>query len=289
MALSAVSDAEAVRAFVGPDHAAFARLAREVKAWARSRGLDSAPFGGLPGLAWTVLAAHTVHNAPDLSPGPLLHAFFATWAAWDWRVPVALSPAPAPDTDPHTDMDAHAGTGTGMIGDGDGDGDSDSDSDGNGDALTVLTPSAPVRSCTTQVGPGLRDLLVRELYAAWEALDAGSGGGSAPGPASPHRRHAAWAVVTVTGTGPGEFEENLGRTRGRMRALLGVLSASGLTEAHAWPRPFDRTPVLARYAVGLGATPPDATALAGLTGPWSATLPGTDVTWAECGSVPDLF
>ncbi|MGW1773401.1 poly(A) polymerase [Streptomyces sp. NPDC002104] len=257
VALSAVSDAEAVRDFVGPEHAAFARLAREVKAWARSRGLDSAPFGGLPGLAWSVLAARTVRSAPDLSPGPLLRAFFATWAAWDWRTPVSLAPA-------------EQGEGP-----------------GSEDPVTVLTPSAPVRSCTAQVTAGIADLLTRELFATWEALELSPA--ARPAPAAPaHRRHAAWAVVTVTGPRPGDFEDNLGRTRGRLRALLGTLAQAGLAEAHAWPRPFERTPALARYAIGLGHTPPDANTLAALAAPWSATLPGTEVTWADCGTVPDL-
>ncbi|WP_406180516.1 poly(A) polymerase [Streptomyces sp. NBC_01006] len=255
IALSAVSDADAVRDFVGAErHAEFVRLAREVKAWARVRGLDSAPFGGLPGLAWAVLAARTVREAADLSPEALLREFFGTWAAWDWRDPIALTPS-APDPDP--------------------------------DPVTVLTPSAPVRSCTAQVGPGLRDLLVRELYQTWELLETEI---DAEAPATPpmHRRHAAWAVVTVREDEPREFEEHLGRARGRMRALLGALAEAGVREAHAWPRPFALSPTSARYAIGLGAAPPDAAGLAALADRWSADLPGVEVTWAECGAVPSL-
>ncbi|AYV26139.1 Endonuclease/Exonuclease/phosphatase family protein [Streptomyces sp. ADI95-16] len=283
LALSAVSDADAVRESVGAEHAAFARLAREVKAWARARGLDSAPFGGLPGIAWAVLAARTVREAagpppdslslvapspdglspdglslvalsPDAlslgapSPDGLLREFFGAWAAWDWREPVALyDPPSAP---------------------------------GSEGAVTVLTPSEPVRSCTAQVGPGLRDLLGRELYEAWESPQAG--------PPSPHRRHAAWAVVTVRGATPQEFEESLGRTRGRLRALLGALEEGGVAEAHAWPRPFERGDTVARYAIGLGAEPPDAARLAALCAPWATALVGVEVAWAECGEVPAL-
>ncbi|MFE3996522.1 poly(A) polymerase [Streptomyces goshikiensis] len=253
LALSAVSDADAVRESVGAEHAAFARLAREVKAWARARGLDSAPFGGLPGIAWAVLAARTVREAAALSPaGPspdgLLREFFGTWAAWDWRDPVALyDPPSAPGAE---------------------------------GAVTVLTPSEPVRSCTAQVGPGLSDLLGRELYEAWESPQAG--------PPSPHRRHAAWAVVTVRGATPQEFEESLGRTRGRLRALLGALEEGGVAEAHAWPRPFERGDTAARYAIGLGAEPPDAARLAALCAPWATALVGVEVARAECGEVPTL-
>ncbi|OKI50485.1 poly(A) polymerase [Streptomyces sp. MJM1172] len=253
VALSAVSDADAVRESVGAEHAAFARLAREVKAWARARGLDSAPFGGLPGIAWAVLAARTVREAaaalsPDgLSPDGLLREFFGAWAAWDWRDPVALYDPPARGAE---------------------------------GAVTVLTPSEPVRSCTPQVGPGLRDLLGRELYEAWESPQTG--------PPSPHRRHAAWAAVTVRGATPQEFEESLGRTRGRLRALLGALEDGGVAEAHAWPRPFERGDTVARYAIGLGAEPPDAARLAALCAPWATALAGVEVARAECGEVPDL-
>ncbi|WP_445270085.1 poly(A) polymerase [Streptomyces sp. DSM 41634] len=258
VALSAVSDADAVRERVGAEHAAFARLAREVKAWARARGLDAAPFGGLPGLAWAVLAARTVQEAGALAPDALLREFFGRWAAWDWREPVGLSPSAA---------GAPAGP----------------------DPVTVLTPSAPVRSCTAQVGPGLRDLLVQELYRAWELLEAGPDGAGRAVVAPPplHRRHAAWAVVTVRTSG-GEFEETLGRVRGRLRALLGALEEAGVADAHAWPRPFESGPGLARYAIGLGSAPPDAAELAALAGPWRAGLPGVEVTRAACGEVPDL-
>lgn len=251
VALSAVADADAVREFVGPDQQAFAGLAREVKAWARARGLDSAPFGGLPGLAWAVLAARTVRAAPDRSPGALLRDFFGTWAAWDWREPVALTAGPVP---------------------------------GTGAPVTVLTPSAPVRSCTAQVGPGLRDLLVSELYRAWERLEADPEGAAPAGAPPLHRRHAAWAVVTVRAGS----EDTLGRVRGRLRALLGALEEAGVADAHAWPHPVGAPPGPVRYAIGLGAAPPDAARLAALAAPWTRGLPGVEVVRAACGEVPDL-
>ncbi|WP_331767406.1 poly(A) polymerase [Embleya sp. NBC_00896] len=259
IALSAVTDADAVRAFVGADHERFAVLAREVKAWARARGLDAAPFGGLPGLAWSVLAARTTREAARGGGDPLRH-FFGTWAAWDWREPVALAGPAVPAC---------------------------------GDApVSILTPTDPVRSCTEQVGPGGRDLLTDELYRAWEILTAAADGtDSWPAllaPAPLHRRHAAWAVLTVSPFRGEEFATTEGRFRGRVRALLGALHEAGCGDAHAWPRPFE-TGTRVRYAIGLGADPPNAAALAELGGRWVKGLPGVDLTWAEGGAVPTLY
>ncbi|MGW5847425.1 poly(A) polymerase [Streptomyces sp. NPDC055254] len=355
VALSAVSDADAVRGSAGAGHAAFARLAREVKAWARARGLDSAPFGGLPGLAWTVLAARTVREAGALPPDALLHAFFGTWAAWDWREPVALIPTDTPGTTGPAGTagttgsastagtvgtagtaDAAGTTGTadtagttGLAGttctlgtkgpagtsraagatgtlDASGAVRPDRPAGVNGcgprvsaavpppqavgaGPVTVLTPSEPVRSCTAQVGTGMRDLLLRELYRAWELLEADPGAlAEVLAPPPLHRRHAAWAVVTVRASAPREFEQSLGRTRGRLRALLGALEEAGYGDVHAWPRPFEAGPTLARYAIGLGATPPDAARLSALAASWSSGLPGVEVVRAACADVPDL-
>ncbi|MFC8825208.1 poly(A) polymerase [Streptomyces sp. NPDC057137] len=252
VALSAVSDAAAVRDAVGDRHDAFARLAREVRTWAGARGLDSAPFGGLPGLAWAVLAARTTREAGSLVGDDLLGHFFGTWAAWDWRVPVGLTTGP-----PSRGVTA---------------------------PLAVLTPTAPIRSCTEQVGPGHRDLLVQELYRAWELLEAGGARTALSAPPPLHRRHAAWAVVTVDTRRP----DTLGRFRGRVRALLTALEAAGVRDAHAWPRPYATDGGALRYAIGLGADPPDAAALAGIVGPWGRGLRDVDVAWARGGDVPTL-
>jgi poly(A) polymerase Pap1 len=250
IALSAVSDAEAIRVAVGERTAEFAELARQVKAWARARGLDSAPFGGLPGIAWAVLAARTAREAS----GDLLEQFFATWAAWDWREPVALAFA-APRA---------------------------------GAAVCVLTPSAPVRSCTGQVSAGGRDLLAAELYRAWEIVESAADPWPelyAPPPL--HRRHAAWAVVTVRASGAESYERALGRFRGRIRALLTALEDAGSPDAHAWPRPFAHGPDSADYAIGLGCTPPDSARLTELADRWGKGLP-VEVRWMEGGKVPTL-
>ncbi|RSS79593.1 poly(A) polymerase [Streptomyces sp. WAC06614] len=272
VALSAVTDAEALRTAVAAHHPAFATLTRRVKAWARARGLDSAPHGGLPGLAWSILTARTVTDADaSLTPDALLRHFFATWAAWDWRRPVALA---AGGEEPG------GGSGAGAA------------------AVTVLTPSAPVRSCTTQVGPGFRDLLVAELYRAWELLEDPPAGQQADLVAAPplHLRHAAWAVITVRARDERRLTATAGRVRGRVRALLALLEEAGFPDVHAWPRPLPTTGLTAapttglvqRWAVGLGPVPPTPTALAAVAARWSADLPDVEVTWCEGGGVPTL-
>ncbi|MGE7439290.1 2'-5' RNA ligase family protein [Kitasatospora sp. NPDC001175] len=277
VALSAVSDADAVRAAVGGSQAAFARLAQRVKAWANARGLDAAPFGGLPDLAWSVLASWTVREAVDLTAGALatgdltagdptdydlLRRFFTTWAAWDWREPVGLTATAVP-------LPGAAG------------------------AVAVMTPSDPVRSCTGQVGDGGAKLLARELYRAREILEVAAATGADPWPellAPPplHRRHAAWAVVTVRPPRAGDPEEALGPVRDRMPALLGALAHAGTPDAHAWPRPFEAGPAVYRFAIGLGRTPPAPARLAEIAERWLRDLPGVAVDLAECGAVPTL-
>ncbi|MFE7759986.1 poly(A) polymerase [Streptomyces sp. NPDC057438] len=247
IALSAVSDAEVVLASVSGRSPAFTGLAGQVKAWAKARGLDSAPFGGLPGLAWSVLAARTTREAGELPPADLLRHFFSTWAAWDWREPVGdLAGAPA-------------------------------------GPLTVATPSAPVRSCTDQVTPDMRDLITQELFRAWELLEEGASWTEVLTPPPLHRRHAAWAVVTVGEGAEGSTDE--GRVRGRMRALITDV-AEAAPGCHAWPRPFTTAP--ARYAIGLGPTPPTAEALAAVADRRLRGLAGVTLTRAGGGEVPTL-
>jgi endonuclease/exonuclease/phosphatase family metal-dependent hydrolase/2'-5' RNA ligase/uncharacterized protein (UPF0248 family) len=83
--LSAVSDAEAILALRPGPHV------RWVKAWARARGLDAAPLGGLPGLAWAWMAA----GCRDIEN------FFETWAAHDWLDPIPTPTAPIRDLTLH--------------------------------------------------------------------------------------------------------------------------------------------------------------------------------------------
>ncbi|MFE3151108.1 RNA repair domain-containing protein [Streptomyces sp. NPDC059218] len=252
-ALSAVSDADAVLAAADPHRAAFAGLAREVKGWARARGLDSAPCGGLPGLAWSVLAARTAHESGDLPPLPLLRHFFATWATRDWDRPVGSATA----------------------------------ADTGGLPLTVLTPTAPVRSCTAQVSRAGRDLIAEELFRAWEILESADDTGPVPRdllrtPPPLRLRHAAWAIVSVR-RGADE-----GRLRGRLLALLAALAEAGSPDAHAWPRPCGSDPTHVQYAIGLGRTPPDGPRLAEIGAELLRGIPEAGLRRADRAEAPDL-
>ncbi|MFD7492084.1 poly(A) polymerase [Streptomyces sp. NPDC059832] len=252
-ALSAVSDADAVLAAADPHRAAFTRLARSVKAWARARGLDSAPCGGLPGLAWSVLAARTAHESGDLPPLPLLRQFFATWATWDWDR--AVGPGGA--------------VGTTAL------------------PFTVLTPTDPVRSCTTQVSAAGRDLVAEELFRAWEILESAADSGSVPhallcAPPPLHARHAAWAIVSV------RHGADEGRLRGRLLALLAALAEAGSPDAHAWPRPCGSDASHVQYAIGLGRTPPDGARLSEIGARLLRGIPEAGLRRVDRGEAPDL-
>ncbi|MGW2106677.1 poly(A) polymerase [Streptomyces sp. NPDC001948] len=267
-ALSAVSDADAVLAAADPHRAAFTRLAREVKGWARARGLDSAPCGQLPGLAWSVLAARTAHESGDLPPLPLLRHFFATWATWDWNRPVGP-----------------AGTG-GTNGPG-GTGGPATAPDAGGLPVTVLTPTDPVRSCTAQVSPAGRDLLAEELFRAWEILESADDTGPVPRallrtPPPLHLRHAAWAIVSV------RHGADEGRFRGRLLALLAALAEAGSPDAHAWPRPCGADASHVQYAIGLGRTPPDGARLAEIGAGLLRGIPEAGLRRADRGQAPEL-
>ncbi|MFD8744618.1 poly(A) polymerase [Streptomyces sp. NPDC059616] len=306
-ALSAVSDADAVLAAADPHRAAFAGLAREVKAWARARGLDSAPCGGLPGLAWSVLAARTAHESGDLPPLPLLRHFFATWATWDWDRPVGSGGTGGWDGDGGAGG-AGGTSGAGGIGGTCGSGDliGPSSPSGSGDPtsptgsgdpsspsgpsrlpLTVLTPTTPVRSCTTQVSPAGRDLIAEELFRAWEILESADDTGPVPHdllrtPPPLRLRHAAWAIVSVR-RGADE-----GRLRGRLLALLAALAKAGSPDAHAWPRPCGSDTTHVQYAIGLGRTPPDGARLAEIGAELLRGIPGAGLRRADHAEAPDL-
>ncbi|SOB86182.1 poly(A) polymerase [Streptomyces sp. 1331.2] len=258
IALSAVTDAEAILAALGDRHDRFVRLARQVKSWARARGLDSAPFGQLPSLAWSVLAARTVLDAEDTgggdTGGDLFRQFTETWADWDWRQPISLTGDPVLD---HPVVDHQ-------------------------DSLAVLTPSFPVRSCTTQVGADTRDLLAEELYRAWElATESADPWPALLAPPPLHRRHASWAVVAAQ-------EESVGLVRGRLRALLAALEEAGGTHLHAWPHPYRTPDGRTHFPIGLGPAPLTADRLAPIATAWSRHLPGVHVQHLDGGAVPTL-
>ncbi|MCM2393123.1 poly(A) polymerase [Streptomyces albipurpureus] len=179
VALSAVSDAEAILEAVGERRDAFARLAREVKAWAHARGLGSAPFGGVPGIGWAVLAARTVREAGSLEGPELLRQFFGGWAAWDWRTAVG-----GPDVDL---------------------------------PMAIMTPSEPIRPCTERVSAAGRDRLAEELFRAWETLESAADPWPELLAVPPlEQRHCQWLIVTSPEDQMGRVR---GRMHGLLRAL----------------------------------------------------------------------
>ena len=248
-ALSAISDAEAIRAAVREREASFVELARTVKAWAHANGLDEAAFGTLPSLAWTVLAARVAIDAGDAEPSELLARFFATWAAWDPREPIALDPALAADCPD------------------------------DGAALRIATPTAPIRNCAATVDPSALTLIQAALYDAWEIAQ---GEGPLPrllAPPQLARGHASFAVVTLTARDASDLERSRGWVRGRALSLLRAIRARA-SEARFWPRPFHVAEAELAWAIGLGREPLDERELAVIAGPWIEEHLG----WPERGS-----
>lgn len=266
LALSAVSDAEAILEATREVRAAFATLARHVKAWAHRKGIDSAPFCGVPSIGWLVMAARTARRV-GVEGGArgavqLLRAFFEEWALWDCRVPI------------HLDDGAF-------------------DEKSTNGALAVMTPSRPVRSATEGVGPAGTRVVMDALLEGWEILDGASvldEGLARKWMARPvlHRAHAAWAVLHVEAGSEHAFAEAHGALRGRAKALVRALEAAGMADVRAWPRPFRRGPTEARYAIGLGRAPVDASALARSVAPVMEGLRDVRVEWADNGEVPTL-
>lgn len=246
LALSGVEDSDAITRAVGSKLPAFQQLARTVKRWAHARGLDSAPFGSLPSIAWMVLAARTVLTTTG-TDNELLSAFFGGWASWDFRAPITLDGAPPPALldSPHWQrIDAR---------------------------MAIMTPASPIRSVTDHVGPASFTTLTEELYAAWESCEAGASLFTTP---PLHRMHRAWAVVDV------KSAEGIGWVRGRMLALLSGLEQAGVADLRAWPRPV-KSRTRATFVIGLGRHPIDRAELAEITEPWAAGLPGVSVARAE--------
>lgn len=261
-ALSAVSDAEAVLAATAPYRGAFTartvpsartvRAARTVHARPGSppHGAESSPRARAHAFTSWASSDGAVFPAGAARPTrtALLRRFFARWAEWEWDRPVALCALPA-----------------------------SRETDG---AVTILTPTAPVRSCSTQVSSAGRDLLAEELFRAWEVLDTVADAEPVPytrlcAPPPFHLRHTAWALVSVREGG------DEGRFRGRLLALLDALARSGSPDTRAWPRPVPGGAEstgggagFVRYAIGLGATAPDQQRLAEIGAEILRGLPG---------------
>lgn len=249
--LAAARDADAIRAAVDTRHDAFRSLARAVKTWAHARGLDAPWAGGMPGLAWAMLAARAVVDATpaelDGSLDARLRRFFARWAEWDWARPVTWS-RPPPD---------------------------------DGSPIRIATPTEPVHSQTKTVGTSMAELLRGELAEAARP-DAGPSEWLSAPPLTD--RHQAFALLRVEAPDGESRDISLGWVRERALGLLLALEGAGAAGAHFWPRPLRRDGCSVEFAIGLGpdapseyavnrATMPFRTAHGAWAGrPWGASL-----------------
>ncbi|MFP2905657.1 poly(A) polymerase [Pyxidicoccus sp. 3LFB2] len=131
----------------GADPVRFSTLLRNVKTWAKARGIYSHALGYLGGLSWSVLAAWACTRAPREhadSDVALLAHFFSTFASWPWPQPVTLTPETARYRP-----------------------------DGKRDLMPVIAPSAPARNTARNISRStyrvLRDELTRAHLQVEEA------------------------------------------------------------------------------------------------------------------------
>ncbi len=248
-ALSAVSDARALRDALAPHGPPGLLLLATIRAWARARGLHSRPLGGLPAVGWSVMVSRSLQQpaesgAQDLRS--LLAHFFETFADWPTERPISL--------DGRWPGEAHL-------------------------PLQVATPAAPVRACSDAVTEGMAKLIRHELLRGWEVCVEPS---NTPlttrllAPPPLHRRHKAWALVSV------HQPEQVGRVRGRMRALLDVLP----TDAHIWPESWT-VDGIHHTAIGLGRQPPTEQELTLRLSEWRTIVAhrGVVVAWKDGGAL----
>ncbi|MCB9674578.1 MAG: DUF504 domain-containing protein [Alphaproteobacteria bacterium] len=208
-AASSIADGNAVLDAVQGRVDAFRGLLRHVKGWARAQSLDDAAWGGLEGLAWAVLVARVVREAP--AGADLVRTFFATWAAHDWSRAVSLG-----------------------------------DVEGAVPAFAVLTPTAPVRNIAERLQVArFEDALLE----AWESLDAGASVEDLWRPLPFHRRfpfavHVRAATREAAGHARGRARALLELVGGvpcpGMHHVVGVPRVDGplLEAVEAWAEPL---------------------------------------------------
>jgi len=135
----------------------------------------------------------------------------------------------------------------------------------------------------------MADLLVEELYRGWELTQDDHLLDRLCDPPPLHRRHAAWAVVTVQATSEAALDDMLGRARGRMRALIAQLEAvTPAVDIHGWPRPQYADVGQVRHVIGLGRTPLHRRRFAEIADRWAKGMPGVSVDWVEGGGVGSM-
>jgi hypothetical protein len=261
LVLSSLSDNDAVRAAVAGREAAFARLGRVLKAWARAKGLDDAALGGLPGLAWAILAARALR---ELDPeGDEVTALFGALASWDPKAPWSLE---------------------GVACDG-------------SDALTIPTPSPPHRNLASSFEASDVARLQELLYTSWELRQRGEPLERLLAPALFAREHAAAALVTVSASGLEELEASVGWLRGRALALRRAVRAAGAIDARFATRTLLGEERCRVFVLGLGREPIDARTLTEASAEWieehlawpeRASGARIEVRWVEGGAVPTI-
>lgn len=90
ISLSGPRNADIIRGLV-PEFSLFCETLRNVRFWAKRRGVYSSKLGYLGGVSWAILVAFIVQLFPHASPATCLYWFFEILSKWDWnRNPIKI-------------------------------------------------------------------------------------------------------------------------------------------------------------------------------------------------------
>ncbi|WP_194924971.1 RNA repair domain-containing protein [Catenulispora pinisilvae] len=240
--LSAVSDAEAILALRPGPHV------RVAKAWARARGLDAAPLGGLPGLAWALMAA----RCRDLTD------FFETWAAHHWREPIPTPTAPIRDLTLHLTPAMRDLVSEELY------------------SAWEIVASAPDPLPLLLAPPPMH-----RRHRRWAVIALSADGIEQRDVLEGRVRGRTRSLLSALD------EAGVTDVHAWPRAFHATATSTGTSTSTDADTAAATTTEL-RFAIGLGRTPPTRDELAEITKPWLRGLTGVTVELADNGSVPAL-
>jgi len=219
--LLAAQSARAVSVLLSliPDLPTFQKAYLCIKRWAEAKGLTSNRLGFLGGHAWTIMLVRVAQTSPrNISVFGLVHAFFETYANWDWRnhsVSVLLKGGlPIPY--------AHVS---------------------KKEPVCVVTCTQPYKNITRNATHSSRRVLIAELQKAHSAVVLGGN----PldlltqqlwKPVDFFNAHSSYLQVNFSAATYREYAQFAGQVESRLVQLLLLLESTPVVLARPWPTRF---------------------------------------------------